>query len=90
MKKLGALIILLVVSLAAFTACVTPEDKLAAKNGTAAAKEYVHALYRDKNVKTATDYTVVKQAPIEGVIYKVTWDLKVVNGDPTSVQLVVD
>ena len=49
MKKLVALIILMVVSLAAFTACVTPADKLAAKEGTAAANEYVYALYRDKN-----------------------------------------
>ena len=72
MKKLVALIILMVVSLAAFTACVTPADKLAAKEGTAAANEYVYALYRDKNVKTPSDYSVVKQVPVNGVFYTVS------------------
>ena len=72
MKKvlLYALVSLLV--LGAVTSCATAE-KTTQPSGLQNAKNYLYAMYKDKAVATASDYSVVDTVMINGVSYPVEW-----------------
>ena len=68
MKKILSVVLLLALCIGCFAGCAPKED--AALN---AAAEYLYAMYKDNEVVTANDYTVVGQVRIEDVTYPITW-----------------
>ena len=68
MKKVLSVVLLLALCIGCFAGCAPKED--AALN---AAKEYLYTMYKDADVKTTVDYTVVSQVRIEDVTYPITW-----------------
>ncbi len=71
MKRISALLLVLVMLLSTLVACTTTPD---ASDPLTAAKDYVYAMYKDDDGKvTAADYKVVGMVTIEGVKYTVEW-----------------
>ena len=68
MKKLISAILLLAICVGCFVGCAPKEDA-----NLNAAKEYLYTMYKDNDVKTTVDYTVVSQVRIEDVVYPITW-----------------
>ncbi len=79
MKKIIALLLVLVMSLGLFAGCV--EEKVE-DTGLAAAKEYLYAMYKEEEgTKTTVNFDRVAVVRIDGVSYEIDWTIKVVSGD---------
>ncbi|MBR4419401.1 MAG: RICIN domain-containing protein, partial [Clostridia bacterium] len=75
MKKLVALIAMLVVSLLCFTACnTTPAGKA---DSFERAKTYLQNLYSQGEENTPSDYEVVRQIRINGHSFPITWEVEI-------------
>ena len=71
MKKLLALLLVLVLCLGVFASCGTPEPTGATLDD---AKDYLYNAMKDKNDKsTPTDYTVLRKLIIDGTNFDITW-----------------
>ena len=72
MKKAFLYSIVAVLCLLAVVGCST-SSKSTEPTGLSKAKSYLYAMYKDKAVATASDYTVVDTVMINGVSYSVEW-----------------
>ena len=72
MKKAFLYSIVAVLCLLAVVGCST-SGKSTEPTGLSKAKSYLYAMYKDKAVATASDYTVVDTVMINGVSYSVEW-----------------
>ena len=88
MRKLTALFLLLTMVVAMFAGC-SPKAEAPTKT-VEDAKDYLFAMYKDRNPKTLMDYTLVGVVTIAGVQYTVEWstdaaetDVKIVPADKT-------
>ncbi len=85
MKKLAALLLVLVMLVSAFAAC--GEDS---NPGLDKAVEFVNALYKDADgSETPSDYEVIGQAVVDGVTYTIDWtcdkeEVKIVPNEETK------
>ncbi len=80
MKKIIALLLVLVMSLSLFAGCAEQgnTNTTAGKTGTVKdAKEYLYAMYKDSSVAVLRDFSRVAVVAINGVSYKVTWTVDV-------------
>ena len=71
MKKAIIYLSVALMCLSVFFGCSTSEATVDA--GLQNAKNYLFAMYKDKAVVTASDYTVVDTVMISGVSYPVVW-----------------
>ena len=78
--SLGAVLCLLTV-----VGCSTSNNTASEPSGLTKKKSYLYAMYKDKAVATASDYTVVDTVMINGVSYSVEWSSDV---DASSVSFV--
>ena len=72
MKKAFLYSLVAVLCLLAVVGCST-SSKSTEPTGLSKAKSYLYAMYKDKAVATASDYTVVDTVMINGVSYSVEW-----------------
>ena len=72
MKKAFLYSIVAVLCLLAVVGC-SKSGKSTEPTGLSKAKSYLYAMYKDKAVATASDYTVVDTVMINGVSYSVEW-----------------
>ena len=72
MKKAFLYSLVAVLCLLAVVGCST-SGKSTEPTGLSKAKSYLYAMYKDKAVATASDYTVVDTVMINGVSYSVEW-----------------
>ena len=72
MKKAFLYSLVAVLCLLAVVGCST-SSKTEEPSGLSKAKSYLFAMYKDKAVATASDYTVVDTVMINGVSYSVEW-----------------
>ena len=72
MKKAFLYSLVAVLCLLAVVGCST-SNKSTEPTGLSKAKSYLYAMYKDKAVATASDYTVVDTVMINGVSYSVEW-----------------
>ena len=84
MKKAFLYSLVAVLCLLAVVGCST-SSKSTEPTGLSKAKSYLYAMYKDKAVATASDYTVVDTVMINGVSYSVEWSSDV---DASSVSFV--
>ena len=73
MKKAFLYSIVAVLCLLAVVGCSTSNNTTSEPSGLTKAKSYLYAMYKDKAVATASDYTVVDTVMINGVSYSVEW-----------------
>ena len=85
MKKAFLYSLVAVLCLLAVVGCST-SSKSTEPTGLSKAKSYLYAMYKDKAVATASDYTVVDTVMINGVSYSVEWSSDV---DASSVSFVL-
>ena len=85
MKKAFLYSLVAVLCLLAVVACSTSNNTTSEPSGLTKAKSYLYAMYKDKAVATASDYTVVDTVMINGVSYSVEWSSDV---DASSVSFV--
>ncbi len=79
MKKIIALLLVLVMSLGLFAGCV--EQPVEDPN-LAAAKDYLYAMYKEEEgTKTTRNFDRVAVVRIDGTSYEIDWAVKVVSGD---------
>lgn len=79
MKKIIALLLVLVMSLGLFAGCV--EQPVEDPN-LAAAKDYLYAMYKEEEgTKTTRNFDRVAVVRIDGTNYDIDWAVKVVSGD---------
>ena len=71
MKKIVSFLLLLAMVLGCFAGCAP--EAATEDPGLIAAKDYLYAMYKDSDAKTAVDYSVVGQVRIEDVVYPITW-----------------
>lgn len=85
MKKAFLYSLVAVLCLLAVVGCSTSNNTTSEPSGLTKAKSYLYAMYKDKAVATASDYTVVDTVMINGVSYSVEWSSDV---DASSVSFV--
>ncbi len=74
MKKIIALLLALVMALLCFAACDKTEPEQPETDPLKAARDYIAALYRDKDgTKSQIDFTVVAAVRIDGKAFPITW-----------------
>ena len=73
MKKAFLYSLVAVLCLLAVVGCSTSNNTTSEPSGLTKAKSYLYAMYKDKAVATASDYTVVDTVMINGVSYSVEW-----------------
>ena len=85
MKKAFLYSLVAVLCLLTVVGCSTSNNTASEPSGLTKAKSYLYAMYKDKAVATASDYTVVDTVMINGVSYSVEWSSDV---DASSVSFV--
>ena len=85
MKKAFLYSLVAVLCLLTVVGCSTSNNTASEPSGLTKAKSYLDAMYKDKAVATASDYTVVDTVMINGVSYSVEWSSDV---DASSVSFV--
>ena len=85
MKKAFLYSLVAVLCLLTVVGCSTSNNTTSEPSGLTKAKSYLYAMYKDKAVATASDYTVVDTVMINGVSYSVEWSSDV---DASSVSFV--
>ena len=85
MKKAFLYSLVTVLCLLTVVGCSTSNNTASEPSGLTKAKSYLYAMYKDKAVATASDYTVVDTVMINGVSYSVEWSSDV---DASSVSFV--
>ena len=85
MKKAFLYSLVAVLCLLTVVGCSTSNNTTSEPPGLTKAKSYLYAMYKDKAVATASDYTVVDTVMINGVSYSVEWSSDV---DASSVSFV--
>ena len=85
MKKAFLYFLVAVLCLLTVVGCSTSNNTASEPSGLTKAKSYLYAMYKDKAVATASDYTVVDTVMINGVSYSVEWSSDV---DASSVSFV--
>ena len=85
MKKAFLYSLVAVLCLLTVVGCSTSNNTASEPSGLSKAKSYLYAMYKDKAVATASDYTVVDTVMINGVSYSVEWSSDV---DASSVSFV--
>ena len=85
MKKAFLYSLVAVLCLLAVVGCSTSNNTTSEPSGLTKAKSYLYAMYKDKAVATASDYTVVDTVMINGVSYSIEWSSDV---DASSVSFV--
>ena len=85
MKKAFLYSLVAVLCLLAVVGCSTSNNTASEPSGLTKAKSYLYAMYKDKVVATASDYTVVDTVMINGVSYSIEWSSDV---DASSVSFV--
>ena len=85
MKKAFLYSLVAVLCLLTVVGCSTSNNTTSEPSGLTKAKSYLYAMYKDKAVATASDYTVVDTVMINGVSYSVEWSNDV---DASSVSFV--
>ena len=73
MKKAFLYSLVAVLCLLTVVGCSTSNNTASEPSGLTKAKSYLYAMYKDKAVATASDYTVVDTVMINGVSYSVEW-----------------
>ena len=73
MKKAFLYSLVAVLCLLTVVGCSTSNNTASEPSGLSKAKSYLYAMYKDKAVATASDYTVVDTVMINGVSYSVEW-----------------
>lgn len=73
MKKVISILLLLALCIGCFAGCANNEEDPALE----AAKEYLYTMYKDSDLKTTVDYTVVSQVRVDDVVYPITWTANV-------------
>lgn len=73
MKKAFLYSLVAVLCLLAVVGCSTSNNTTSEPSGLTKAKSYLYAMYKDKAVATASDYTVVDTVMINGVSYSIEW-----------------
>ena len=73
MKKAFLYSLVAVLCLLTVVGCSTSNNTASEPSGLTKAKSYLYAIYKDKAVATASDYTVVDTVMINGVSYSVEW-----------------
>ena len=73
MKKAFLYSLVAVLCLLTVVGCSTSDNTASEPSGLTKAKSYLYAMYKDKAVATASDYTVVDTVMINGVSYSVEW-----------------
>ena len=73
MKKAFLYSLVAVLCLLTVVGCSTSNNTTSEPSGLTKAKSYLYAMYKDKAVATASDYTVVDTVMINGVSYSVEW-----------------
>ena len=86
MKKAFLYSLVAVLCLLTVVGCSTSNNTASEPSGLTKAKSYLYAMYKDKAVATASDYTVVDTVMINGVSYSVEWSSDV---DASSVSFVL-
>ena len=86
MKKAFLYSLVAVLCLLTVVGCSTSNNTTSEPSGLTKAKSYLYAMYKDKAVATASDYTVVDTVMINGVSYSVEWSSDV---DASSVSFVL-
>ena len=86
MKKAFLYFLVAVLCLLTVVGCSTSNNTASEPSGLTKAKSYLYAMYKDKAVATASDYTVVDTVMINGVSYSVEWSSDV---DASSVSFVL-
>ena len=85
MKKAFLYSLVAVLCLLTVVGCSTSNNTASEPSGLTKAKSYLYAMYKDKAVATASDYTVADTVMINGVSYSVEWSSDV---DASSVSFV--
>ncbi len=88
MKKFIACLLMLVLCVTVFAAC-SGNEEAPVTSDLDAAKDYLHAMYKDVAVVTPSDYKVTGVVTISGVTYEVTWTAEITSGDKEGVKIVV-